>query len=88
MMPSTASLFILVQSLRDLVREQSVLQGIPVAQPWEDLAGKKKFPAAELKRAEKIRGKLNVSRERFTHDAEGRFHQAAGTVSANPDRHG
>lgn len=46
--------------LRDLVREQSVLQGIPAAQPWEDLNGKKKYPAAELKRAEKIRGKLNV----------------------------
>ena len=62
--------------LRDLVREQSVLQGIPAAQPWEDLAGKKKFPAAELKRAEKIRGKLNVPRERFVHDPEGCFRQA------------
>jgi hypothetical protein len=44
-----------------LVKEQSVLDDIPAAVPWDELEKKRKIPAA----VKRIRGKLNVPRERF-----------------------
>jgi len=44
-----------------LVKEQSVPDDIPFAVPWDELEKKRKIPAA----VKRIRGKLNVPRERF-----------------------
>jgi hypothetical protein len=45
--------------------DQSVLHGIPPAVPWNELVAKKKWTSAQLKKAQHVRGKLNVPRERF-----------------------
>ena len=50
---------------RELVLDQSVAHGIPPAKPWNELAEKKKWTSAQLKKAQAVRGKLNVPRERF-----------------------
>ena len=50
---------------RDTVVDQSVARGIPPAKPWNELTEKKKWTSAQLKKAQAVRGKLNVPRERF-----------------------
>ena len=50
---------------RDTMLDQSVAHSIPSAVPWDQLAAKKKWPPAQLKKAQSVRGKLNVPRERF-----------------------
>jgi hypothetical protein len=45
----------------DLVKSQSVPADIPFAVPWDELEKKRKIPAS----VKRIRGKLNVPRERF-----------------------
>jgi hypothetical protein len=50
---------------REMVLDQSVAHGIPPAVPWNELAAKKKWTPAQLKKAQHVRGKLNVPRERF-----------------------
>jgi hypothetical protein len=49
--------------LKEKVDEEALPDGIPFAKPWEDL--EKKHVKSELNKARKIRGKLNVPRERF-----------------------
>jgi hypothetical protein len=46
---------------RDLVREQSVPENIPFGKPWDEVEEEVAVPEA----AKKVRGKLNVPRERF-----------------------
>jgi len=48
--------------LKQIVDEESVPDGIPFAKPWDELERKK---LDGLAKARKIRGKLNVPRERF-----------------------
>jgi hypothetical protein len=50
---------------RDTILDQSVAHGIPPAKPWNELAEKKKWTPAQMKKAQTVRGKLNVPRERF-----------------------
>jgi hypothetical protein len=61
---------------RNLVKEQSVPADIPWAVPWEELEKKRKIPAA----VKRIRGKLNVPRERFRTTEEGRFVWAGASM--------
>ena len=56
-----------------LVKEQSVPENIPFAMPWEKI--KAPVPAS----AKRIRGKLNVPRERFRVTEEGEFTWAGET---------
>jgi hypothetical protein len=58
---------------RDLAKDQAVPENIPFAVPWDDLEKKKVKVPAHVKR---IRGKLNVPRERFWLTADGRYRQA------------
>ena len=58
---------------RDLVKDQAVPESIPFAVPWDELEKKKVRVPAYVKR---IRGKLNVPRERFWLTADGRYRQA------------
>jgi hypothetical protein len=51
--------------LKETVADESVPAGIPPAVPWDDLASKKKWTTPQLKKAQAVRGKLNVPRERF-----------------------
>ena len=51
--------------LKDTVTDETVPAGIPPAVSWDDLAAKKKWTPAQLKKAQTVRGKLNVPRERF-----------------------
>jgi hypothetical protein len=51
--------------LKDTVIDETVPSGIPPAVSWDDLAAKKKWTTAQLKKAAAVRGKLNVPRERF-----------------------
>ncbi len=44
-----------------LIKDQSVPDNIPFAVPWDELEKKRKIPAS----VKRIRGKLNVPRERF-----------------------
>jgi hypothetical protein len=55
-----------------LVKEQSVPENIPFAVPWTELEKKLTIAAA----VKKIRGKLNVPRERFWLTATGLYRQA------------
>ncbi len=48
--------------LKDVVNKETVPDGIPFAKPWDKLP-KSKYPG--VAKARKIRGKLNVPRERF-----------------------
>jgi hypothetical protein len=50
---------------RETVLDQSVPHGIPPAKPWNELAERNKWTSAQLKKAQAVRGKLNVPRERF-----------------------
>jgi len=52
-----------------LVREQSVPHDIPAAVPWVELEKKRKVPAG----VKRIRGKLNVPRERFRTTSSGEY---------------
>jgi len=52
-----------------LVKEQTVPDDIPAAVPWDELEEKRKIPAA----VKRIRGKLNVPRERFRVTAAGEY---------------
>jgi len=49
------------------VRDQTVSEGVPFAVPWDKLD-----PPAPA-RVQKIRGKLNVPRERFWLVSDGRY---------------
>jgi len=55
---------------RALVNEQSVPDNIPWAEPWDELASKGVSVPAKAKR---IRGKLNVPRERFWSTSAGTY---------------
>ena len=52
-----------------VVKEQSVPDDIPAAVPWDELEKKRKIPTA----VKRIRGKLNVPRERFRITASGEY---------------
>ena len=56
---------------KSIVVESTVLDWIPPAMPWEQV--EKKFKAKVPARAKKIRGKLNVPRERFRLTDEGEY---------------
>jgi hypothetical protein len=62
--------------LKETVADESVPAGIPPAVPWDDLAAKKKWTTAQLKKAQALRGKLNVPRERFRQTPETEFLRA------------
>jgi type I restriction-modification system DNA methylase subunit len=51
--------------LKETVDEQTVPAAIPPGRAWDDLARTSQYGLAELRKAEKVRGKLNVPRERF-----------------------
>ena len=59
--------------LKATVADETVPAGIPPAVPWDDLAAKKKWTSAQLKKAAAVRGKLNVPRERFRQTEDGEF---------------
>jgi hypothetical protein len=58
--------------LKETVADESDPAGVSSAIPWDELAAKKKWKPSELKKAQAVRGKLNVPRERFraTEDGE------------------
>ena len=56
--------------LKNLVKEQSVPENIPFAVPWDEI---KVAVPAQVKR---IRGKLNVPRERFRTTSDGQYRVA------------
>lgn len=58
---------------KTLVRDQSVPEGIPWAVPWDDLEEQGVHVPTRTRR---IRGKLNVPRERFRETEEGLYKQA------------
>jgi hypothetical protein len=58
---------------RETVLDQCAPHGIPPAVPWNALAAKKKWTKPELKKAQAVRGKLNVPRERFQQMPDNRF---------------
>lgn len=68
------------------MKDQSVPADIPWAVPWDDLekkrttAGKGKIPA----NVKRIRGKLNVPRERFHTDLAGRYLWAGLALGRKP----
>jgi hypothetical protein len=62
-----------VKFFKETVNDESVPAGIPPAIPWDDLAAKKKWTTAQLKKAQAVRGKLNVPRERFRQTVDGEF---------------
>ena len=59
--------------LRDTVSDESVPAGIPPAIPWDELAAKQKWTSTQLKKAQVVRGKLNVPRERFQQTQDGQY---------------
>jgi hypothetical protein len=59
--------------LKETVADESVPAGIPPAVSWDDLAAKKKWTSAQLKKAQAVRGKLNVPRERFQQTEDGEY---------------
>jgi hypothetical protein len=58
---------------KETVNDESVPARIPPAVPWDDLAAKKKWTPAQLKKAQNARGKLNVPRERLRQTVDGEF---------------
>jgi hypothetical protein len=54
---------------RTLVKDQSVPENIPHAEPWDQLEKRMKIPA----HVKRLRGKLNVPRERFRTTADKRY---------------
>jgi hypothetical protein len=75
--PSLAGPEGFMRLLKEKVEGESVPDGIPFAKPWEEL--EKKHAQAELNKARKIRGKLNVPRERFHLVSKG-FYKWAGMM--------
>jgi hypothetical protein len=61
-----------VSRTQDLVRHQCVPENVPFAIPWEELEKKIKVPAS----VKRIRGKLNVPRERIQVTEDGQCIQA------------
>ena len=59
--------------LKETVNDESVPQGIPPAIPWDDLAAKNKWTSTQLKKAQAVRGKLNVPREWFQQTEDGQY---------------
>ena len=57
---------------KKLVKDQAVPEGIPFAVPWDELKKKVRVPAS----VRRIRGKLNVPRERFWIAGDGLYRQA------------
>jgi hypothetical protein len=57
---------VFIKLFQNLVNSASVPEGLPPAMPWEELV-------KALARARKIRGKLNVPRERFWERGKGEF---------------
>jgi hypothetical protein len=62
-----------VKFFKETVTDESVPAGIPPAIPWDELAAKKKWTSAQLKKAQSVRGKLNVLRERFRQTGDGSY---------------
>ena len=60
-----------------LVKEQTVPDDIPFAVPWDELEKKRNIPAA----VKRIRGKLNVPRERFRVNSSGGYMWAGKSTS-------
>jgi hypothetical protein len=60
-----------------IIREAAVPEWIPPAMPWDQV--EKKFNTKVPTRAKKIRGKLNVPRERFRVREDGQFEWAGVT---------
>ncbi len=58
---------------KETLDEQTVPAGIAPGCAWDDLARTGQYSVAELRKAEKVRGKLNVPRERFRLQAGKRF---------------
>lgn len=63
----------LTRFFKEMVNDETVPEGIPVAVPWDELAKKGIKISANTK---SIRGKLNVPRERFTLTPTGHYRQA------------
>ncbi|MGZ5481055.1 MAG: hypothetical protein ACXWID_03655 [Pyrinomonadaceae bacterium] len=61
---------ILQTNSQSLAREQTVPEGIPFAVPYD------KFKSPVPKHVQRIRGKLNVPRERFWLTSDGRYRLA------------
>jgi hypothetical protein len=61
------------------VQDECVPDGIAPAIAWDDLAAKKKWTTSQLKKAQAVRGKLNVPRERFRQTDDGAFVWAGRT---------
>ena len=59
--------------LKETVNDESVLAGIPPARSWDELAAKKKWTSPQLKKAQAVRGKLNVPREWFRQIGDGQY---------------
>lgn len=64
-----ASSYPFARFFRELLKDETVPEGIPPAVPWDQLEKKRKIPA----KVKSIRGKLNVSRERFHLTSDGRY---------------
>lgn len=64
---------------RNLAKSQSVPDDIPWAVPWDELEKKRKIPDA----VKRIRGKLNVPRERFRTTGDGDYVWAGCAVDAS-----
>lgn len=70
--PGTTSLTAFVKSFKSIVVETTVPDWIPPAMPWDQV--EKKFKKVTIPvRAKKIRGKLNVPRERFRTNERGEY---------------
>ncbi len=61
--PSSAGIVAFTGLLRTVVDAETVPAGIPFAKPWDEL--ERSFVKSDLNKARRIRGKLNVPRERF-----------------------
>jgi type I restriction-modification system DNA methylase subunit len=64
-----ASSYAFARFFRELLKDETVPEGIPYAVPWDQLEKKGKIPA----KTKSIRGKLNVPRERFHLTSDGRY---------------
>ena len=58
---------------KETVAAETVSDGIPPAKSWEELAANKRWTPAQLKKAQSVRGKLNVPRERFRQNQGGAY---------------
>ena len=59
--------------VKETIADESVPAGIQSAISWDELAVKKRWTSAQLKKAQAVRGKLNVPRERFWQTDDGEF---------------